>query len=152
MAPLHKLLQRKLEGNTCTKKGTGSFTLWAPGSSSPGGFFLSTNFFSGVWMRKVGFDWPALQRRQWRRFSCFQTANIDDAMCTGSDQIRGGNHFNNNPWVFLPDLTCTAWQRASRCAIRLSLRTGNSIVCQRQICAEAARELSFRPCLSRKSG
>lgn len=33
-----------------------SLTLWAPGSSSPGGFFLSTYFFEGVWIRKVGFD------------------------------------------------------------------------------------------------
>ena len=33
-------------------------TRCADGRSLPGGFFRRTNFFVGVWIRNVGFDWP----------------------------------------------------------------------------------------------
>lgn len=128
-------------------------TLWAPGSSSPGGFFLSTYFFfERVWIRKVGFDWPALRRKQLSRLSCLKKLR-SIMQCSLAATQRREIHFNTCGsstccWC----LTCTAWQRASRCSIRSSLPTGNSKVSQRQTCAEAALVLSCRPCLSLMSG
>lgn len=44
-------------------------TLWAPGNSLPGGFFLRTYFFEDVWISKVGFDWPTLAKTKQKRIS-----------------------------------------------------------------------------------
>lgn len=52
IASLHGSNAKQFERNILTIL----LTLWAPGSSSPGGFFLRTYFFEGVWIRKVGFD------------------------------------------------------------------------------------------------
>lgn len=143
IAPQHGTSANKLQRNTWTL-----LTLWAPGSSSPGGFFLSTYFFEGVWMRKVGFDWPALQRRQLCRSGCLEKLMSTGQRSQAAIQWKGVQfNYTRVCSTCCRSLTCTAWQRASRCSRRSSSPTGNSKVSQRQTCAEAALALSFRPCL-----